>query len=330
MQFTNRIGFNTALTVSMVFAIIYHVGLYVSNEDNIWWLFPILVAGFGLYRIFHWVPYQVDFLNFTQKGERGRIVSFIFATLAIMGIVGPALGGYITQSFGYDSLFVIGILLFILAGVSYYFVPEVDLKFEWNLRETFLFVIDHKFRKIFWGDFAYGVESVVGLIAWPVFLFELLNGELLDIGLLSMLIVALTVLVQLSIGRYIDAGKRTSNNVLMQGSVIYAIGWILKMFIATALHVFLVGVFHNIARIFTITPYTSILLDVSGDQGEYTDEFTVAREIALNTGRVIGTGCIVLLALAVSVKWTFILAAVATLVIGYLFRESSRILYVRD
>ncbi len=320
MTITNRIGFSRALALGSVFAVLQFVILFFMDESNIWLaLGPLLILSVG-YRIFHWVPYHVDFTAFTQGGHRGKDVSLVFAAIAFMGMLGPILAGYIVENSGYPVLFAIAVFLLTASGISYLFVPAVEEKFTWTYRDTLRHLFSPQFRNLFIGEFASGAEIIVNLIAWPIFLYTVLKGDMLSIGALSTVIVAVTIVIQLIVGKHIDAKGNNKIQTLKRGSMLYAAGWIAKIFVLSASQIFFVGLYHNVTKIFLKTPYSAILYDMSGEQGRYVDEFTVMKEMASHMGRVTALLLMVLLTLFISIEWTFIIGVIASLAVNAIYQ----------
>ncbi len=324
MHVTNHIGFSRTLALGAFFSVGQFLVLFFTTTANIWILLLPLFVCIVAFRIFHWVPYHVDFTAFTTGGERGRDVSLMFATIAFMGMLGPILAGYIIENSGYETLFAVGVLLLTLAGVSYLFVPAVEERFTWTYKETVQQLFSPSFRNILIGEIANGAEIIVTLIAWPIFLYEVLQGNFLEIGMLSTVIVAVTIAVQLFVGRHIDSQGAHKIQTLKRGSLLYAAGWVVKMFVFTASQIFIVGLYHNITKIFLKTPYSAILYDMSGEQGRYVDEFTVMREMASHLGRTAALLIMVVLTLFLSIEWTFIIGVIASLAINAIYQTQRR------
>lgn len=320
MKITNFIGFSKALTLGAFFSVAQFTTLYFMDSDNyMTYLIPLTLVVVG-FRTFHWVPYHVDFTAFTRGGERGRDVSLMFATVAFMGMLGPILAGYIVMNSGYDVLFVICMILLTAAGISYLFVPAVEERFTWSFSETIHNLFSPRFRNVLVGEIANGAEVIVTLVAWPIFLYEVLQGNVLEIGILSTVIVAVTIVVQLLVGKYLDKKGHNKIDTLKRGSILYSIGWIVKIFVLSATQIFLIGLYHNITKIFLKTPYSAILYDISGEQGQYVDEFTVMREMSSHIGRAIALALMILLTLYISIQWTFIIGAIAALLINVIYQ----------
>ena len=171
------------------------------------------------------------------------------------------------------------------ASVSYLIVPETNTKFTWSVRRTWCKFFDKDNRKVLTAEYAFGAETIVNLVVWPVFLYEILEGNVLEIGAVSTIVVAATVVIQLLLGGYLDKHVGSLKKTLQYGTVLNAIGWIVKIFVLSTVQIFFVGLYHNIVRLFARTPYYSIIYDASAEQGRYIDEFTVLREMAHHLGR---------------------------------------------
>jgi len=324
MFITNRIGFSRSLVLAGAISVAQMLVWYFVPESAVLnWLWLLLVLMI-LFRLFHWVPYHVDFTLFNREGERGKSLSLTFATIAFMGVVGPIASGFILEQTNYNVLFAISIVLFVAATISYAFVPETKTKFTWTFKQTIKKIFSPELRGHNLGTFASGAETAVTLIVWPIFLYEIFNGDFLDIGIVSTFTVAFTIAIQFFVGKHIDKTKGNSIKTLKIGSTLYAIGWILKMFVFSITQVFFVGLYHNITKIFTQTPFATILYDLSGDQGKYVDEYTVVREISNNAGRVVSLLIVSAVAFVLPINFTFILAAFASIALNMVYQISAK------
>jgi hypothetical protein len=167
--------------------------------------------------------------------------------------------------------------------------------------------------------FARGAENVIGVVVWPIFIYLLLNESFVAVGALSSLIMLVSVALQYITGRYLDRVQRRTSNVLHIGSVLSALGWIAKVFVATAYQVFIAGLYHNFAKIFMNTPFATMYYDLAADSGHYVDEVTMLREMALHLGKVVTLVLVIALSLFVPMQWTFLLAAAAALLLNALY-----------
>jgi len=325
MAVTNRLGFSRTLVLGGACSVLLYLLLMLMNADNYLIILPFLTIAIVAFRLFHWVPYHVDFALFTSKGERGRQVSLSFATIAFMGVIGPILAGFIIENTSYQALFGVAVALLIAATISYGFVPETPTRFTWSYRQTLANMFSRKYTGMTLGEFANGAEVVVTIVVWPIFLYEILNGDVFEIGAVSTVIVGVTIVLQLLVGRYLDAREGNHERTLKVGSTLYALGWVFKIFVLSTAQVFFVGLYHNIVKIFTHTPFSAILYDMSADQGRYVDEFTVMREMAGHSGRAFGLVAVAILSLYIPIGWTFLIAALASLALNMVYRASAEV-----
>lgn len=320
MHLTNRMGFGNALILAGFLSLLLHVIYFFLTPENVFWLIvPMTVAIVG-FRVFHWVPYHVDFALFTKKGERGRMVSLSLATIAFLGVIGPILAGFIIANAGYNALFAVTVVLLLAATISYAFVPKPKVHFEWSFSTTVKKLLSKKYRGVTLGEFANGTETSFTVIVWPIFLYEILNGDVFEIGAVSTVVVGVTIILQLVLGKYLDQKKGANEKTLRLGSSLYAIGWLVKIFVLSASQIFFVGLYHNVVKIFTKTPFTAILYDMTAEQGRYIDEFSVLREISVHLGRFLGLITVSLLSLFVPLGWTFVIAATASIALNMVYK----------
>ena len=86
-------------------------------------------------------------------------------------------------------------------------------------------------------------------------MWQVLEGNYFQVGLLSSVIVAVTIVLQLLVGKFADKGNK--KKMIHYGSIFYAIGWIVKIFIATAFQIFIVS--NELGRKSIQTIYCQIL-----------------------------------------------------------------------
>ena len=319
-RFLNKYGFRRALRTSVILGVLFYLIFYFLNKDNLGYLIPLSVFILIFYRLCYWLPYHIDFAKFSDKKNRGRQVSIFFATRWMFGIFIPLISGFIIMRFGFDVLFIIAIILYLVSGIPYLTIPRTREKFSWSWLETWQQFFSKQRRRIVLAYAADGAEGIVGLIVWPIFIYQILAGDYFQIGAIATLILLVTVVLQLILGKYLDL-KIAKKKVLGWGSFFYSFGWLIKIFIATAFQIFIVGVYHNIAYILWRTPFDVLTYEIAADQGHYVDEFTVIHEMAISIGRALMTIFVIIIFFYFSIQWTFILAALAAIIFNLLKAE---------
>jgi len=321
-QFFNKFGFRKALQLGSVWGASFYVIFYFINDENLFYLLALSLVAVTLFRNFHWLPYHVDFAKFSDPENRGRQVSLFEATSNIVGVVTPIAAGFVIYKFGFGPLFLMAIFLYLASLIPLITIPKTKEKFTWTYWETWKKVFSKEFRNKTIAFAAEGAESVIGVVIWPIFIFELLKGNYVGVGAISTLVIGITIVLQLLAGKYIDK-KFTKEKVLKYGTILYAFGWILKIFIATTFQIFIVDFYHRVVGIFAKTPYVTLTYDLAADEGHYVDEFTVLHEIAINGGKVVMMALVIVIAYYVPFTWTFILAAIASILLNLIKQGKS-------
>lgn len=320
-QFLNKFGFKKAIILSALIESLFYILLVFANEENAFIIIVIAAILITCVRLLFWVPYHVDFAKFTDKDKRGREVSVIFVMVSILGAIGPIVAGYILSVYSFNFLFIISAILLLISAYFYSRIPRTHEKFQWSYKETWRHFIEKKYRNSFYALAANGAENTIAIVIWPIFIFQLLDGNLFEIGVLSTLIVGVTIIIQLSVGKYVDLSKSNKYRTLRTGSIFYSIGWIIKIFVTTGFQIFASGLYHGIAKIFTRTPFQTLIYDMAADQDHFIDEFTVLREMAINIGKVLVLILVSIMLYFFSLQWVFIIAAVSALLLNIIYQD---------
>ena len=155
---------------------------------------------------------------------------------------------------------------------------------------------------------------MVGYAIWPIFIWQLLDGNYFEIGVLSALIVLVSLVLQVITGKMLD--NKNKKTILHWGTVFYAFGWIFKIFVLTSFQIFVVGAYHSLAAIFKNTSFDTLSYEYLADNGHYIDEYTVLREMAIQVGRVLMLLFAIFVAINFGIACTFVLAALASLFVN--------------
>lgn len=313
----NKFGFRHSLQLSTVCGALYYLGLRMLKEDTIHYVVPFLIIIITIWRILYWVPYHVDFAKFSGKNNKGKTVGFIQSIFSLIGVIAPLIAGWIIVKFGYDALFVAGIVIYLASMIPYITIPRTKEKFSWGYFETWRKLFKKKHVGTTLAFMADGAESVAGVIIWPIFIFIILDGDFMKVGSVSSAVVLITMIMQLLMGKYAD--KKPKKSLLKIGTVLYALIWIGKTFILTFFHIFLADMFHKFSKIFLRIPFDAATYEIAADQGHYVDEFTVLHEMAIAMGRTLMYSSIIILVTFVPLKWVFILAAMASLTFNMIY-----------
>ena len=311
----SRIGLKISMILGSLFLVSYFVFLYLLNNNWALALF-LAIGGATLFRLLYWIPYHTDFAKFTDRRARGKEIALLVSVTTLVSIFLPFIAGLIISKFNFSILFLISIIIASISIFPILLLRPIQEKYSYSYFQTFKELFKKKNRKLFWAYSGDGAETMVGAIIWPIFIFQLLKGNYLSVGIVTSLIVFASIALRLIIGSMTD--KMSKRRLIKVGSVLYFVGWIGKIFVQTTFQIFVVSSYHSFAAIIRRTPFTTLMYEQAADRGHYVDEYTVLREVALNIGRVFMLILLFILFYFVGLTFAFILAAIASLLINTL------------
>jgi MFS family permease len=320
----NKFGFKKALQTSTLIGVFYYLAIFLLKENNIWLILPVVIFLVTFWRFLYWIPYNIDFAKFTNIKDRGKEIGFIEAMLSLIGIITPVIAGFVIVQFGFNWLFLIGCLIFFLSFFPLIKLPKTREKLTWNRKDIVKKVFLKKNRKLAFFFFLDGAETVLGVFVWPIFVYELLEGNYLEIGFIASLVVLFTMVLQLTAGKLVDKNK---GKVIKTGGICYAIGWFLKIFATTSLHIFLFDALHQFTKVFYRIPLDTLVFETAFKQKHLIDEFNVFRQVCLFLGRIAMVSLVIVLSLFISfIGWIFISGVFVVLFISVFHKKIQDVL----
>jgi YQGE family putative transporter len=311
----NVFGIKKAMIYSLPFLALFYIALYFFENDILAWT---IIAGLSLtfYRMLYWVPYHTDFASFSEGKNRGKQISLLDSVSTFLSILTPFISGFLIMEFGFKVVFVIVIVLILTSMVPLYFLPEVREEFTWSYKRTWREFFAKSNRQMMLAYIGEGAENWIGGVLWPIFIWQLLEGRYLQVGILTSVITAIAVILNLAMGDYTD--RFNKRKLMRAGSILYSLGWIAKMFVTTAFQLFIASTYHSFALILLRTPFSALIYEKAADSGHFLDEYSMLREMYLQFGRIIVMIIILILLNVLSFNLIFILAAMASLLVNLL------------
>lgn len=311
----SKLNLKRSLIVSMPFLAAHYLCLYYFDLNVS--LFTALALVFLIgYRFFYWIPYHTDFAKFTDRKNRGKQISYLTSLASLVSIAVPFTGGFILDQFDFKVLFIIVLFLTLAAAIPFFLIKPVDEKFSFGYWETYRRLFQKENRRMLLAYGADGAENSVGVVMWPIFMWQILNGEYLAVGAISSLVVLVTIILRLVMGKYTDKMKK--RKLIRTGTILYSLGWIAKTFVVTGFQIFIASTYHNFATVVMRTPFDTLMYEKAADSGHYVDEYSVLREIALNFGRALMFIFILIIIGFGGINLAFPLAAIMSLFINAL------------
>ncbi|MBL1434484.1 MFS transporter [Candidatus Wolfebacteria bacterium] len=274
-------------------------------------MLAIYIVSWAAYRALYWVPYHVEVTTFLDEGHRGRQVSFFTNLVAVSAIITPLAGGFIIQFWGFQWIFIVGLVLVALSVIPLLFMEETHEEYTFSYKDSITELFAKKNRNLLYAYAGDGAQGVVALVFWPIFIYLILDGNFAAVGAVSSLVIVATIVLSAFAGEWVDRMSRTQ--LLMVSTVIYTTGWFLKSFATTALHIFLFDAYQSAGKAVNRITFDAGSYTHLADNGHYVDEYTAFKEMALNIGRILMLIFAGFLAVLFGIKVAFILAAFASL-----------------
>ncbi|KKR86444.1 MAG: hypothetical protein UU48_C0004G0047 [Candidatus Uhrbacteria bacterium GW2011_GWF2_41_16] len=305
-----RIGLPQAMRLGTVFYILFF-GILASKNLSVSVVAFGSLAALVIWHVIYWIPYHTEFAESANPKRMGRAVGTIAAVSSCIGMILPIISGSIITMFGYSILFLIAAGIIFSSAIPLGRIRAIKERYEYTFMQTFRELFHKKHRRFLFIFAAEGAESVVGFLVWPVFLFEVLGENYIQTGIITALVTLLSILLQMTVGKWIDS-KPDNQKLLKTGMSLTSLGWIIKAFVHSMTQVIFAGTFHSLASILMRTPFEALMYTKAADAGHYVDEYTVLREMALCTGRVIILGVFLLLSPIFDYWIAFLLTALVT------------------
>ncbi len=310
----SRIGLVASMFIGSFAWIIFYacvavLDIFPNFATNVFVI--IAMVSLALLAAFYWAPFHVDFATFSTKGRRGRQVGTFYALQKLIGVFAPIAGGALVAMYSYGATFAASIIVVILSLIPLAFLPRTDVQYEFGFFETFQKLFSKRYWYLTISMIAHGAQSAAGFLIWPIFLFIVFDGEYLDIGVFAAIIVVVSILLQIFVGKLVD--KKSSKKLLRFGVDIYALGWLAKGLVDSVFGVFAASTFHSFGAIMMRTPMDVLMYEQAADSGHYIDEYTILREIGLTIGRVGMLVALIGVTAWFSIPASFLVAALVSL-----------------
>jgi MFS family permease len=306
----------------MIFSL---VGLSVMFLSRTFWDYApyisllIFFISFTIYKSFYWIPYHVEFASFTEKRNRGKQTAFLYNVGDLFAAIVPFIAGILLSLYGFNILFFIGFVFVILSILPLFRVEEVKEEYSWSFIKLVKEFFDKDNRPMIISSLGNGMQSIIGALIWPLFVFITIGNDFVAFGSILALVAIGLVVLRYFVGKYLDTLGR--EKVMRAGNFIYFTGWIFKMFVGGLTGIFLVDVYHRFGFVVNKTSFDVTTYDQAADNGHFIDEYTVLREVTFLIGGVIMGLIILPIVLFFNIKIAFLLGAIATVLMVSIHKQ---------
>lgn len=272
-RFTHRFGVKTTLLFSQVCEFLYLVSMGFAQQQPIL-LFAAAVL-LGLKVPTFWIPYNTLMSRHIFKKNVGGDISMQHVLVQLISVAAPTIGGLITVVFGYQTLFLVGI---IVALCIVFFILEMQDYHPDNLptlRELWEWLSEKQYRLFSATVMGRYIDDVT-ISLWPLYVF-ILVGSVEKVGYLHSLSIFLALLITIFTGLFIDKA-RSRKPFFISGSLLSGI-WMLRTTIQSAVSIVAVDTLDKLVASFHWLVYESAL--VKRSKGGKAFSYFVYREVIL-------------------------------------------------
>jgi MFS family permease len=280
-KLTSKIGNIHTILISAPLMVLFFYLL--ESFDPLLIGLPVLGFLRGIQEAFFWMPFHEEFSFISKSKEMGSETSIVKLTFSIAGIIAPLIGSIIIILTGFELLFLLVLVIIIIGAIPLLFSKEVKPKQKFK----FKLIFSKKYRKLFIPFIGNGVIATSNEWLWPILMFLVL-ANFYDIGIFSTIIntVAIcTLLVVMLKSKTVNMDK-----VRKIGTVVFSLSVILRSVARDFFSIISVWSLGALAFILFSVPFESKIYAVSKHMNKL--EFFVAREWAINVGRLLILGIV--------------------------------------
>ncbi len=276
--FSTYFGLKKTLIARLPFLFLYLLLLLNLKKVNIPLNLIALVSSLSV--AFYWFPFNVLFGLCSDKEKIGNDVGKLNAIPRIFSLIAPLLGGLMLKFYGFNSLFVTCIFLYLFSALPIlaltYFKSEIVLNIN-KLKDLL-----KKYPRYFLAETISSTGASAESTIWPIFIF-LSFKDILSIGLVGTFFGIGGIFFSLFVGKRAD---KTNKNILINiGALIIILIWLLRYYLQGEIIYYILTVAAGFFMILVNVPFTSIIFSLA--KRDNVDEFIIFREIPVMLGRVI-------------------------------------------
>jgi len=278
-KIVSKIGVKHTMLLAVPLNILYFIGLrYIEIVPLLFFILPVVKAvKLQLYNY----GFHLNFIQHSDREKEGRQVAIVQASALIASGLAPFFGGLILKFYNFHVLFVIGSILLFASMIPLFFTKDSYEEVSFNKRRLFSSIFRQKNRGAVLNFAGYAIESWIGFILWPVFLFVLLkNTEV--VGFVVSASIFVTIAIFYFVGGVTD--KRRKEDLLRVGSVLHFFGWIGRLFAYNLTSVFFIDAYKNFSMRVVQIPWSAYFYEQARKRDYF--YFVVQREIAFHFARI--------------------------------------------
>jgi MFS family permease len=220
-----KYGIRHGFLMGHLFYCLFVLCLYLSKNNPYLILTSALINGIQIN--YFWNTYHYSLSRNSNEAKIGANLGIINFLLNLLAMVAPALGGLIIVALGYQTLFLLGLII-VLSGVIFsVLLDNVRVRDSISFKEFFTWLKEPGFRRLA-VSFSGRYFNDASINLWTLYMFILL-GSHDSVGYFYSLSLFLALFISYGAGSFIDKNKGRGQ-FLLSGSFM-SIFWLLRGFV---------------------------------------------------------------------------------------------------
>jgi len=278
-KYTRIIGFTNSMVVSSLIRAVAFMVLYYSFSNP--WLIILAAALEGLQSNFFWNTFFTVLTKHTPKNKMGANLGLLQFLLQLIAVLSPLLSGLIIVSFGFDTLFLTGLLLSLLSIILILMMNRREVYDRVSWKEFWHWMRERSYKKLSMAFFGKYINDSV-LYIWPLYVFLIL-GSVEEVGFLYSLSLFLAMIMTFFIGMYLDRSK-SKKPFMISGGVLSLI-WLARTQVAMIWQIALVD---SLERFFANFHWMYFdMIAFRRGKGSQAFSYFVYRELVMSAGGIL-------------------------------------------
>lgn len=261
--------FERIISLGIILTLLFYIALiYVKN--------PIILGlAYGVSLATFWPSFNLLQFRLSETKERAFLISLLSVAIpGIAGIVSPAIGGFIIETWDFAHLFTVSLVLFLASFV-------ISLKIRYKPEKQKFLIPKNNAFKIFMVTFALLGLSESYWLAYPFFVLSV-SSTIIAMGLAVTASSLVITLANVAINKLSDV-KRSRVEFAIISSVLYTVWYLALSRVSSIVEIVALSALSGLASGFSLSWFAHY-----GDSfgREYHASILVMMEVGLMTGRI--------------------------------------------
>lgn len=292
-----KLNFKGSIVVGNILLGVGLFSLFLA-PNNLALFLPISIILLSVNSILYWIPYHTYFIrkSASSEGRYGKNVGLRVLLSRIASMTGPLIGAMLISFSGFESLFLVGLVILLFAGLPLVFSNEEHKHGKHNAKQIFFkYIKNNSLVNDSIAFAAMGVENVFFAIMSPLLIF-FISSDIAVIGIITSFSMALSTVLSFKIGKAVDSsGPYLLHKI---GVTLNTTLYVIRAFASTPSIIYTSDFLDRLNNSFFSIPFLSSMY-MHAKLGKHETDFVIYRTYIIELAVLIG------MVFAVIFIWSF-------------------------